>query len=175
MLTAVVACVTKDMCCHCCVTADMSLMWRMTKCHWCDERHALSLHILSLLLAKRHLLSMMWRKACVATVQFSSTQSLRRFPDDGFETVPSDWRWPSLVLSSKIVECSSFHASTPGDRWCHVLGFVFAGSVSSSSTFQISRNTRKRYKCDVRKSLFYAQTIRNRCDERHVLSLKDVL
>ena len=69
---------------------------------------------------------MMWRKACVATVQFSSTQngfyvlgkarirstqSLRRFPDVGFETVPSDWRWPSLVLSSKIVECSSFHAS----------------------------------------------------------------
>ena len=75
LLIAVVTYVTKDMCCHWCVTKDMSLMWWMTKCHWCDERHALSLHALSLLLAKRHLSSMMWRKACVATAQFNSTQN----------------------------------------------------------------------------------------------------
>ena len=41
------------------------------------------------------------------------------------------WRWPFLP--------SFFfpRPSPPGDRWCHVIGFVHAGSVSSSATFLI--------------------------------------
>ena len=56
-----------------------------------------------------------------------------------FETVPMFvWRWPSLVLSGKIVYRFFFpRLSPPGDRWCDVLGFVTAGSVSSSSTLLI--------------------------------------
>ena len=43
-------------------------------------------------------------------------------------------RWPSLVLSRKIVErFLSPRLSPPGGRRCDVLGFVPAGSVSSSS------------------------------------------
>ena len=53
-----------------------------------------------------------------------------------------DWRWPSLVLWRKIVKAeASVHASPPGDRWCDVLGFVPACSVSSSSALQIFRET----------------------------------
>ena len=52
----------------------------------------------------------------------------------------SDWQWPSLVLSRKIVERFLFpHLSPPGDQWCEVLGFVPAVSVSSFSTLQIFR------------------------------------
>ena len=52
----------------------------------------------------------------------------------------SDWRWSSLVLSSKIVYRFLFWPpSPPGDRRCGILGFVPAGSVSSSSTLQIFR------------------------------------
>ena len=40
----------------------------------------------------------------------------------------SDWRWSSLVLSSKI----SLLLSPSGDRWSDALGFVPAGNVSSS-------------------------------------------
>ena len=50
----------------------------------------------------------------------------------------SDWRWPSLVLSRKIIKCFPFpRLSPPGDWWRDVLIFVPAGSVSSSSTLEI--------------------------------------
>ena len=53
----------------------------------------------------------------------------------------SVWRWPFLVLSRKIVQRFLFpRFSSPGDRWCDVIGFVTAGSVSSSSTCQIFRD-----------------------------------
>ena len=53
----------------------------------------------------------------------------------------SDWRWPFLVLSMKIAERFLFLRPSPlGDRWCDVLGFVPAGSVSSSSPLQIFRD-----------------------------------
>ena len=77
--------------CHCCLLKD-------TCCQWCDERHV-------------QFSSTQNGFYVLGKARIRSTQSLRRFPDVGFETVPSDWRWPSLVLSSKIVECSSFHAS----------------------------------------------------------------
>ena len=56
-------------------------------------------------------------------------------PNGAFETVcSSDLQWPSLVLSRKIVERFQHpRLSPPGDRWCAVLGFVPAGSISSSS------------------------------------------
>ena len=70
-----------------------------------------------------------------------STPSLRSFPITAFETVPAmfcDWRWSSLGLSRKIVERFLFpRLSPPGDRWCDVLDFVAAGSVSSSSKLRI--------------------------------------
>ena len=44
----------------------------------------------------------------------------------------SDWRWPSLVFSSVM-----FFLFPLADQWCDVLGFVAAGSVSSSSTLHI--------------------------------------
>ena len=50
---------------------------------------------------------------------------------------------PSLVISRKIVDCFLFQPfSPPGDRCCNTLGFVPAGSVSSSSTLQIFRDTK---------------------------------
>ena len=56
----------------------------------------------------------------------------------------SDWEWPSLVLSRKIVERFFFPRLSPrGDRWCDVLGFVPAGSVSSSSTRPIFWQARR--------------------------------
>ena len=69
--------------------------------------------------------------------EVSPTSLLKRFQ------CPSDWRWPSLVFSRKIIShfrcphLSPPHLSPPGDQWCDVLGFVPAGSVSSSSTLQI--------------------------------------
>ena len=48
----------------------------------------------------------------------------------------SDWRWPSLVLSRKIVFALRL-STPPDDRWYDVIGFVPAGSVSSFSTLQI--------------------------------------
>ena len=57
-----------------------------------------------------------------------------------FETVRLLFFWLkifSLVLLKKIVDRFLFSRfSSPGDRWCGVLGFVPAGSVSSSSTLQ---------------------------------------
>ena len=50
----------------------------------------------------------------------------------------SDWWWPSLVLSRKIVShflCPCL--SPPGHQSCDVLGFVPAGRVSSSSILKI--------------------------------------
>ena len=35
------------------------------------------------------------------------------------------------------LSASSFHASPPGEHWCCVFGFVPAGTISSSSTWQI--------------------------------------
>ena len=53
----------------------------------------------------------------------------------------SDCRWPSLVLSRKIVERFHFpRLSPPDDRWCNIIGFVPAGSVSSTSTLQNFRD-----------------------------------
>ena len=55
----------------------------------------------------------------------------------------SDCRWPSLVLSRKIVERFHFpRLSPPDDRWCNIIGSVPAGSVSSTSTLQIFREAR---------------------------------
>ena len=66
--------------------------------------------------------------------EVSPTSPLKRFQ------CLSDWRWPSLVLSRTIVYRFLFpRLSPPGDRWCDVLGFVPAGSVSSFSTLQIFR------------------------------------
>ena len=66
--------------------------------------------------------------------EVSPTLPLKRFQ------CSSDWRWPSLVLSRKIVWRFLFpRLSLPGDRWCGVLGFVPAARVSSSSTLQIMR------------------------------------
>ena len=45
----------------------------------------------------------------------------------------SDWQWPTLVLSRKIVQSFLFpHLSSPGDWWCDALGFLPAGSGPSS-------------------------------------------
>ena len=50
----------------------------------------------------------------------------------------SDWLWSSLILSGKSVERFLFPClSPPSDKWCDVLGFVPAGTVSNSSTLQI--------------------------------------
>ena len=47
----------------------------------------------------------------------------------------SDYQWPSLVLSRKSAERFLFlRLYSPGDRWCEVLSFVPADSVSSSTT-----------------------------------------
>ena len=55
---------------------------------------------------------------------------------------PSAW---TMALSRPFKEerralAAPSHASSPGDRWCDVLGFVPVGSVSSSSTLQIFRD-----------------------------------
>ena len=52
------------------------------------------------------------------------------------------WQCPCVVLSREVVDhCPLISLCSPGDRWrCNVIGFVPAGSVSSSSTFQIFRN-----------------------------------
>ena len=65
-----------------------------------------------------------------------STSSFRRFPNVARERFqyPSDWRWPSLILSVKVL---FRRLSPPGDRWCDMLGFVPACSVPNSSTLQI--------------------------------------
>ena len=71
-----------------------------------------------------------------------SIPSLRSFPYFAFERLQcsSDRRWPSLVLSKKIVQRFRFQRlSPPGNQWCDVLGFVPAGSILSFSTIQIFR------------------------------------
>ena len=61
-------------------------------------------------------------------------------PTVAFETVPM-FVWLTMALSHPFKEdrlAKRFQRlSLPGDRWCDVLGFVPAGSVSSSSTFWI--------------------------------------
>ena len=62
----------------------------------------------------------------------------------------SGWRWPSLVLSRKIVSRFLFpRLSPPGDRWCVVIGLVPAGSVLSSSALQIFREASHLWGCTV--------------------------
>ena len=52
----------------------------------------------------------------------------------------SDGRWPSVVLSRKIVESFLFRRlSPPGDRWCDVLGFVPAGCLVLLKTSDLPR------------------------------------
>ena len=57
-----------------------------------------------------------------------------------FETVSVfNWWWPSQALLSFLEDHYRFLfscLSPPGDWWCHVLGFMPACSVSSSSTLQ---------------------------------------
>ena len=66
--------------------------------------------------------------------EVSPTLPLKRFQ------CPSDWQWPSLVLSRKIVLRFLFpRLSPPDDRWCDALGFVLACRVSSFSILQIFR------------------------------------
>ena len=88
------------------------------------------------------------REKTLSSFQFSSRWYLRSekhicaparlsevsptFPLKQFQC-SSDWRWPSLVLLRT--------EDRPGDRWCDVLDFVPAGSVSSFSTLQIFRET----------------------------------
>ena len=51
-------------------------------------------------------------------LEVSATLPLKQFQ------CSSDWQWPSLVLSVKIVECFlSLRHSSSGDRWSDVLGF----------------------------------------------------
>ena len=60
--------------------------------------------------------------------EVSPTSPLKQFQCSPY------WRWLSLVLWRKIVHRFLFPClSPPGDRWCDVLGFVPAGSVSSSA------------------------------------------
>ena len=60
----------------------------------------------------------------------------------------SNWRWAwlFLVLSRTTDKRSLFlyacPSPLPDDRWCHVLGFMPAGSVSGSSTLPIFRDAR---------------------------------
>ena len=64
--------------------------------------------------------------------EVSPTLPLERFK------CSSDWQWPSLTHSRKIIKRFLFpHLSPAGDRWGDVLGFVPACSVSSSSTLEI--------------------------------------
>ena len=75
-----------------------------------------------------------------------STPSLRRFPNGAFKTGPM-FVWLTMALSRPFMEDRlALPLSTPlssriWDRWCDVIGFVPAGSVSSSSTFQIIWDT----------------------------------
>ena len=74
--------------------------------------------------------------------QKSQYVHLRSSPNVAFETVPLFVRLMT-ALSGKIVERFLFpHLSPPGDRWCDVLGFVPACSVSSSSTIQTFQDFR---------------------------------
>ena len=138
--------VMKDMRCHCmlyhcCLLKD-------TCRQWCDERHVLQ----QLSSIQLKMVSMLSEKHACAP----------RHPVS--QPFPGRWLWNSSVgltiaLSRpfkgdrRVFLCPCL--SPPADRWCRVLGFVSAGSVSSSSTFQISRDTRTCYRCDVRKSLFF--------------------
>ena len=67
-----------------------------------------------------------------------STPSLSpRFSNVAFEAVPM-FVWLTIAL------CRPFFVlliSPPGHRWCDALGFVPAGSVSSSSTLKIFRDS----------------------------------
>ena len=71
-----------------------------------------------------------------------ATSRLRSFPNVAFEPVPMFvWRFLFPRLSP------------PGDRWCDVLGFVPAGSVSSFSTLQIFREQATCEGCFARQSI----------------------
>lgn len=73
-----------------------------------------------------------------------SAPSFRSFPIVAFVTVPvlSDLWGTFLVLSRRIVKLFVFVCLSPlGSGWCDALGFVPAGSVSSSCTLQIFWDT----------------------------------
>ena len=73
-------------------------------------------------------------------IYMRSTPSLRSFSNVAFETVPTLVRL-TMTLSRKIIERILFLCLSPPDnRWCDVIGFVPTGSVSNSSTLQISRD-----------------------------------
>ena len=68
------------------------------------------------------------RKNPYALSEASRTLPLKRFQ------CSSDWQWPSLVPWRKIVwRFLCPRLSPPVDRWCHVLGFVPAGTRSFST------------------------------------------
>ena len=80
-----------------------------------------------------------------------STPSLRSFPNVAFETVPK-FVLLTMALSrpfreDRLALILFARLSPPGDRWCDVLGFVPAGSVSSFSTLQIFREASHLYGC----------------------------
>ena len=85
-----------------------------------------------------------WYIYAVGKAHTCSARFLRSFPNVAFKTVPM-LVWSTMVLSRPLKVdrrlllfsiCQPL--SSPGDRWCNVLGFLPAGIVSSSSTLQIS-------------------------------------
>ena len=74
----------------------------------------------------------------------------------------SDWQWSSLVRSSQIVLRFLFPRLSPScDRRCDALGFVPAGSVSSTSTLQIFRDTSHMWWCPPVHLLCYFPSLRH--------------
>ena len=83
-------------------------------------------------------------------------QPLTSFPDVAFETpnpnidLIDDSSFPSSKGGSSSAGSPPphpppLHLSPPSNRWCNVLGFVPAGSVSNSSTLQIFREAGQLY------------------------------
>ena len=119
-------------------------------CHECFTAPAVSSFPTALVTQTCLGLKFARRLIACPSVQFQGVFCASPRLSDGSPTLPlkqfqcsSDWRWPSLVLSKKIDDGLFFlllSLSPPGHRLCDVLGFVSAGSVSSSSTFQIFRD-----------------------------------
>ena len=104
-----------------CIYCERACILRALKENICQ------LWVLSLLQFK--MVSMRLEKLICAPPRFWEV-----FPNVTFKTV-SVFVWLTMCLSRKIVQRFLFlRLSPPGDRWCDVLGFVPAGSVSSFST-----------------------------------------
>ena len=78
-----------------------------------------------------------WRLCAPSRVsevsEVSTTLSLKQF---NFKCL-SDWRWPFLILFKDDSRARSFSMPLSSRRsWCDILGFVPAGSVSSSATLE---------------------------------------